>query len=229
LNELHEHALPAMGIVSVMERYVEADDLVYHASRIIKGKSLVVSADKDLLQCVSEDVGVLNPSKGIIYTPNVLEEEIGVRYEDYVHWRALQGDSSDNIPGVMGIGEKTATKLFQTYGSLIGIENAAKGCNPLGKLEGKIGDGILAFGSQRILNNVTVMSLFRDRSGARKLLCDAVQDYQPSSKVRLKNYLLRNGFVSLLENVPALASKLEMPEINDRERFPLISKERLPI
>lgn len=229
ISELHEHALPAMGIISIMKHNTEADDLVYHASRIINNEALVVSADKDLLQCVSERVSVYVPSKEKKYTSEMLEEEIGIPYTDYIHWRSIQGDGSDNIPGIDGIGEKTATKLFQTFGSLAGIENAAKGCNPIGKLEGRIGTGILSFGSQRIMNNVYIMALFRDKCGARKAIYDAVQDYQPASKMRIKTYLMKNGFVSLLENIPSLVEKLEVPELNLSERFPIVVMERKPI
>jgi 5'-3' exonuclease len=229
INDLHFHALPAMGIVSIMKRYVEADDIVYHASRISKIPTIIVSSDKDILQCVNDNVSVLVPSKGIIYTAETLQEEIGIPYGDYVHWRAIQGDSSDNIPGINGIGEKTATKLFQTYKSLVGIENAALGVNPIGKIEGKIRDGILGFGRERIINNVKVMSLFRDLSGARKEILDEVEYYQPASRTRTMNYLMKNGFASLVDIIPGLTSKLVKPELNLKERFPIVCNRRIPI
>ena len=222
IYELHESALPAMGIVSILKKRIEADDIVYQASKISSEKSIVVSSDKDMLQCVSDKVSVLNPAREKLYTTAMLEEEIGVTVADYVAWRAIQGDGSDGIPGVNGIGEKTATKLFKEYGSLFNICLAAGS----GKLNNRIGTAINEFGYNRILNNEAVMDLKSDRLGCRMLISEEVNNWQPSSRVRITNYLLRNGFASLMDTVPGLVSKLVVPILDEEIRYPIIEVER---
>jgi len=106
--------------VIVFEKY-EADDvlasLACRAGR--KGfKTVVVTTDKDLLQIVDDTVNVFNPAKDIILDADKVKETFGVRPEQVVDLLALWGDPSDNIPGVPGIGEKTARSLIEEYGSL---------------------------------------------------------------------------------------------------------------
>lgn len=79
----------------------------------------VVTGDRDLLQLVDEDTHVLMPVKGIsevmLYTPNRVKEKFGVRPDQIIDLKAFMGDSSDNYPGVPGVGPKTAMQLLQKY------------------------------------------------------------------------------------------------------------------
>lgn len=77
----------------------------------------ILTADRDLYQLVSDRVAVLHP-EGHLITPEWLWEKYGLRPEQWVDFRALVGDPSDNLPGVKGIGEKTALKLLKEWGSL---------------------------------------------------------------------------------------------------------------
>jgi DNA polymerase-1 len=83
---------------------------------------ILVTGDKDALQLVTEEVSVLTTRKGlsdvVVYDPDKVFERWGIGPAQVPDFLALQGDSSDNIPGVPGIGPKTATKLLQQYGSL---------------------------------------------------------------------------------------------------------------
>lgn len=84
----------------------------------------IVTGDRDLLQLLDEHVTVALPSKigpDDVYDVAAFEAKYGVRPDQLVDMKALMGDSSDNIPGVAGIGEKTAVKLLQAYGTLDGI------------------------------------------------------------------------------------------------------------
>lgn len=104
----------------------EADDVL--ASLATKAASLgytpvIVTIDKDLLQVVNENILVFNPVKEKFYTPEEVKKEFGVYPHQVVDVLALQGDSSDNIPGVPGIGPKTARKLIQEFGSLSSLLN----------------------------------------------------------------------------------------------------------
>ncbi|MHB1419688.1 MAG: DNA polymerase I [Bacillota bacterium] len=103
----------------------EADDLIGTLSRVAEAEgmlTLIVTGDRDALQLVSPDTRALITRKGISVLEIYGEEEIYTRYGlapvQLIDVKALMGDASDNIPGVPGIGEKTALKLIQEYGSL---------------------------------------------------------------------------------------------------------------
>ena len=85
----------------------------------------VLTGDQDMLQLVSDTVTVAIMKKGhgnyALYTPDYLMEERGLRPAQIIDVKGLMGDASDNYPGVKGIGEKTALKLIQEYGSIDGI------------------------------------------------------------------------------------------------------------
>ena len=122
--------LDAMGVRRYELAGYEADDILGTAARICEEKGwdcVVVTGDKDSLQLVSEHTSVCNvktrmgQTETILYTPQVFEAEYGFAPPRMVDLKALMGDSSDNIPGVPGIGEKTALDLLHRYGSLDGI------------------------------------------------------------------------------------------------------------
>ena len=102
----------------------EADDIIGTLSLMVDSSSdyegLIVSSDKDLLQLISDKVIVklLKSKDHIMMDKNRFFEEYGLTPDKMIDIKALQGDASDNIPGVKGIGEKTALKLLQEYGSL---------------------------------------------------------------------------------------------------------------
>lgn len=103
----------------------EADDIIGTLSKIGNEEDwevTVISGDKDLLQLVSDNVTVHVTKKGISdvdkYTPEFLEEKMEIRPDQVIDFKALMGDSSDNIPGVPGVGEKTAVKLLKQYETL---------------------------------------------------------------------------------------------------------------
>ncbi|OQX51626.1 MAG: DNA polymerase I [Candidatus Aminicenantes bacterium 4484_214] len=104
----------------------EADDVL--ASLAIKAathgyKPVIVTTDKDLLQVVTRNIFVFNPVKNKLYTPEEVKRELGVYPQQVIDVLALMGDSSDNVPGVPGIGLKTARKLIQQFGSLTNLLN----------------------------------------------------------------------------------------------------------
>ncbi|MDR0958543.1 MAG: DNA polymerase I [Clostridiales bacterium] len=125
-----KNLLKLMNIPIYQLEGYEADDLIGTLAAKAESEGfdvVVVSGDKDLLQCATEKVKIRVPkTKGsktvneIYYAVDVLDS-IGVTPEQFVHVKALMGDSSDNIPGVPGIGEKTAVKIISQYKT---IENA---------------------------------------------------------------------------------------------------------
>ena len=125
-----KEVLDAMGIRRYELEGYEADDILGTAARICEEKGwecVIVTGDKDSLQLISGTTTVCNvksrmgQTETIMYTPEVFRAEYGFEPEKMVDLKALMGDSSDNIPGVPGIGEKTALSLIRTYGSIEGI------------------------------------------------------------------------------------------------------------
>ena len=114
----------ASGIPLLKENGVEADDLIASATGKLQQlghRVVIVSGDKDLLQLVGDDVVMWDPMKDKTMTPAEVEKKYKVSIAQLLDTFALIGDSADNIPGVLGIGPKTAEKLINSYGSLDGI------------------------------------------------------------------------------------------------------------
>jgi len=131
---LARHAIDALGIPRVEVPEIEADDIIAsyaHAAQRAGKAVTIVSSDKDLMQLVGHHHGdrpaiqVLDTMKQRLVDPEAVEEKFGVRPELLGDLLALTGDSSDNIPGVPGIGPKTAAGLLHEYGSLEGVLTAA--------------------------------------------------------------------------------------------------------
>jgi len=231
MRELADYALPMMGVVSARKRGAEADDLMYHASRISNGESIIVTTDKDLLQAICAGVSVYSPTKDKLYSQKDISNEYGVTPATLVHLKALAGDGSDNIAGVRGIGMKTAIKLFRQYDSISGIYNACTGCNPKGKIIGKLRQNVLEFGLDRICANAAVISLGFDRVGAKQELLGAIEDFQPTDKARVKKYLMRNAFVSLIDPgfLGGISKLVKPPIYTCGIRLPVVCGRRTPI
>ncbi len=119
--EIIHQAVKALNLHFLdMEGY-EADDLIatYAAQSLQKGYEVtIVSADKDLMQLIRPGVEFFDPMKDKYFTPEDVREKFGVYPNRVVDVQALAGDSTDNIPGVPGIGLKTAAELINQFGSL---------------------------------------------------------------------------------------------------------------
>ncbi len=114
-----------MGVKVLSKEGLEADDIVGAVSRITENdiETVIVTGDMDILQLVNEKTKAYTLKRGIkesiLYdTEKVKERYEGISPEKIPDIKALQGDKSDNIPGVMGVGEKTAIKIIKEFGSL---------------------------------------------------------------------------------------------------------------
>lgn len=125
-----KETLDAMGIRRYELEGYEADDILGTASAICERDGwdcVIVTGDKDSLQLISDKTSVCNvktrmgQTETIVYTPERFREEYGFEPKLMVDLKALMGDSSDNIPGVPGVGEKTAMALVQNYGTIENI------------------------------------------------------------------------------------------------------------
>ncbi len=135
--------LQAMHIgVYSLEGY-EADDLLGTFSKKADAqglRSLLLTGDRDALQLVDGNVSLLYPQKGFsettLFTPASVKEVYGISPEQVTDWKGLMGDKSDNIPGIPGVGEKTAVKLLAQFGTLEKVlENAEE-------IPGKLGENV---------------------------------------------------------------------------------------
>lgn len=112
--------LEAFGVTCLQQQGVEADDLI---ASLVRHKSpqdrvSIVSSDKDLLQLIQPGVVMVDTMKNVTFTEKAALEKFGVPATLVPEAQGLIGDSSDNIPGVPGIGPKTAAELINTYGAL---------------------------------------------------------------------------------------------------------------
>lgn len=126
----------AFNIPNVRIEGVEADDVMGTLAQRAAAEGydvVLVSGDKDILQLVQDGIQVFDPYRGdgTWYDAEGVRERYGVPPEQMIDVFALMGDSSDNVPGVRGIGEKTAVKLIQQYGTLEGLYER------IGELKGK--------------------------------------------------------------------------------------------
>ncbi|MGE3936877.1 MAG: 5'-3' exonuclease H3TH domain-containing protein, partial [Rhodospirillaceae bacterium] len=118
---LIREATRAFGLPVVELDGFEADDLIatYARAAAADGAEVtIVSSDKDLMQLVGDGIAMLDPIKNRPIGPAEVQERFGVGPEKVVDVQALSGDATDNVPGVPGIGVKTAAELIRTYGDL---------------------------------------------------------------------------------------------------------------
>ncbi|MFI5025782.1 MAG: DNA polymerase I [Solirubrobacterales bacterium] len=131
LREQWPHLMPlveAFGYTNVKVEGYEADDVIASLTRQAREEGIpvmVVTGDRDAYQLVGDGVRVMSTSRGItetkVYDSAAVSERYGVAPELITDLMGLRGDTSDNIPGVPGVGEKTATQLLQQFGSLEGV------------------------------------------------------------------------------------------------------------
>ncbi len=139
--------LEAMGIPVIVKPGYEADDIIATLAGEAEASGMdvrIVSGDKDLFQLLSDRVRIIRPGKGTnladVAGPDMVAEKYGLRPDQVVDLLALMGDSVDNIPGVKGIGEKTALKLLRDFGSLDAILERSREIEPA-HVRGKIEEG----------------------------------------------------------------------------------------
>jgi DNA polymerase-1 len=132
----------AMGVPIYRQEGFEADDVIATiASRLDPAavELFIVSRDKDLYQLITEAVKLWDPVKGEVIDAHRLEEDLGFTPEEAVEVQTLMGDPIDNVPGVAGVGPKTAVRLIKKYGTAEGVIEHA------GELSPKLAENVRAF------------------------------------------------------------------------------------
>lgn len=126
---LIRECLDALGIQIIGAAEHEADDVLASLARQHDGTSLIVTGDRDLFQLVDDDTSIVYVAQGVakheLVTPEVLSAKYNLDPARYVDFAVLRGDPSDGLPGVKGIGEKSAASLVSTYPSLEAMVEAA--------------------------------------------------------------------------------------------------------
>ncbi len=185
----------------------EADDLIGTLSKQAEEKNLdtlILTGDRDTLQLVDDKTNVLMfigyTGEIKMYDANAVQERFGFAPEQLIDFKALRGDTSDNIPGVAGVGDKTATKLIQDFKSIEGIYQN------INSLEGKLREKLDASRAQVQLNKALVTI---DRAAPVELNLDAAR-FGEYDRERIINLLRELGFKSLLERIPGWTDETEL-------------------
>lgn len=151
IDYIHQ-SLDVLGVKQHEIALIEADDIIgtlavqyYDQFDEIE----IISNDKDLLQLVNDKVSLRSSKKGmqnyILYTPEALQEAMGVRPDQITDLKGLMGDASDNLPGIPGVGEKTAVKLLAAHETLEGVLDHKE------EIKGKLGERIREYFEDAIL------------------------------------------------------------------------------
>ena len=197
---LIREVLACLGICVLEQEGYEGDDIIGTLARRTAADGYavdVVTGDRDALQLVTDDVTVYLTKKGITnmlaVTPAVMESEYGYTPAQVIDMKALMGDTADNIPGVPGVGEKTALKLISQFGSVHGVYEH------LDEVKGKKLQ-------EKLADNKDKAVLSKDLATIR---CDVPLDYtmdmfQPKPRQEDVAQLFRSlGFRNLLERFAA--------------------------
>ncbi|KKK38327.1 DNA polymerase I [Mesobacillus campisalis] len=204
--------LKAYGISQYELENYEADDIIGTLSTSAEREGFevkVISGDKDLTQLSSDKTTVSITKKGITdiedYTPEHIKEKYGLSAHQIVDMKGLMGDASDNIPGVPGVGEKTAIKLLKEFGSLENLLDSVE------KVSGKkLQEKLEEFKDQAVMSK-QLATITRDAPVKLELSELEYEGYKPDELMKLFREL---GFNSLLEKMD-FAESHEDIELND--------------
>ena len=216
--DLVRECLTAMGVRQLTCPTFEADDILGTIARLCEESgigALLVTGDRDSMQLVSETSHVLYTKRGVSdvvrYTPEKVLEDFGVRPDQIPDLKGLMGDASDNIPGVPGIGEKTAVKLLSAYGT---IENAFDHAETdlKGKQREKMLDGRMSgLMSKKIATITRYVPLEETIEDCR--LGDMQGGKEIFERLGLKSLMARLAqFAPQAENAPAETSRIDWQE-----------------
>ena len=215
---LIESLLESMNVPVVRIKGWEGDDVLGSIAAMDEAlgyETLLVTGDKDAYQLVSELTRVVTTKKGIsdvaVYGPAEVEERYGVTPEQFPDFLGLKGDSSDNIPGVPGIGDKGAAKLLQNFGSIDGIyEN-------LDKLKGKQLQNLVeneeaAFTSRRVATIARDLAIDIDLEAAAFPAFDEEAVVEAFNALRFNAHLSKVLALAGADASLAAPTRLELPD-----------------
>lgn len=199
----------------------EADDLIGTLSKFAEDRGIevyVVTGDRDALQLASQNIKIVINKKGMtekeIYDEKRMVDELGVTPKQFIDVKGLMGDTSDNIPGVPGIGEKTAFKLIHEFGS---IENVLQNID---NIKGnKIKENLLNYSEQAIFSKklATIMT-----DVPVEIDLESIKSKENFDEEGLRNLFMRLQFKSLLARIPENKEETELNEDKNKAEYTMI-------
>jgi DNA polymerase-1 len=217
---LVREATEAFGLPAVELEGYEADDLIatYAKQATALGmKVKIVSSDKDLMQLIDDNIFMLDPMKNKIIDEDGVMEKFGVSPDKVVDVQALAGDTSDNVPGVPGIGVKTAAQLINEYGSLEELLQRAEDIKQPKRRAALIENADMALISQQLVRLATDVPV----PVGLETFCKHDPDLP-----HLKKFLKQHNFKSLLTR---LGESVESDDDEETETPESIPDELPPI
>ena len=203
----------------------EADDIIGTLAQFAEKNGIevfIVTGDRDALQLASDNIKVVITKKGVtetaVYNKEAFIEEFGVTPTQYIDVKGLMGDKSDNIPGVPGVGEKTAFKLISTYGSMEGV------LSHIDEISGKkLKENLETYSEQAIFSKklATIMA-----EVPIEFDLEDIKSQENYNKEELKKLFFKLGMKSLLAKLPGddlegeeEVAKIEINEVTTIEGF----------
>ena len=194
---LIKELLSLMGINIYEIDGFEADDIIGTVAKLAGNNNMeafIVTGDKDALQLASDSTKVIITKKGVtetaVYNKEMFIDEFGITPTQFIDVKGLMGDKSDNIPGVPGVGEKTAFKLIQTYGSIEGV------LSNIDEISGKkLKENLTTYSEQAIFSKklATIMT-----DVPIDINLDDIKNKDGYDKENLKKYLFKLQMKSLV-------------------------------
>ena len=212
--------LDKMNIKRVSKQGVEADDVIGTVAKSFKMKAVILTGDRDLLQLVDDDIEVMLTKRGITDVERVTGQNIKELYHmtalQIIEYKALRGDTSDNIPGVSGVGEKTAMSLLEKYGD---IETVYQNIEEIkGSVKTKLMEGKdMAFLSKELATIKTDVEIdcCAEQCVLKPFGSEAAKEFDELEFVSLKKKLM---FFS--NDEPEIqTNSVEQKEVNDEKDF----------
>ena len=208
---LIEELIQKMGLPAFSHDDFEADDIIGSAATQWRNhfdEVLIASGDKDLMQFVGGNVHLLDTMKDKIYNPEDVEEKMGVKPSQIVDYLSIVGDSSDNIPGMKGIGAKGAADLLKEWGTLDNIianKDKLKGKRVIDAFQNYLDDAIL---SKKLVTIVTDLDIGHSVEETK---------YKFSPSDDLIAFLNRLGFKSAINKLMDLRYQENRAELINKE------------
>jgi len=198
---LIQEACEAFGISTISKKGFEADDIIATYACDLASKNCdveIVSSDKDLMQLISDRISIFDA----MHSKTIIREDVigkyGVPPELMTQLQALMGDSVDNIPGVAGVGPKTAAKLILQYNTLDNLYNHIDEITPLKLRDKLLNDKDNAFISLKLVTLLQNVDVEKKYTSVHY------------SSGRIKEFLRKYNFTSLLNRVDRISPCISM-------------------
>jgi DNA polymerase-1 len=191
----------------------EADDIIATLSKKAENEgyeAIIVTPDKDMNQLISDNIKIFNPVKEELLDKEKIKEKYGIYPQQFIDYLTMIGDAVDNIPGIKGIGPKTAAALLQEFGSL---ENILENVD---KLKGKLKESFKELDKEQLQRMKEIIKL--DANIEINIKIEDLKKSKPDLE-KLKQIFQELGFKSLLKDVEKSNLKIKEEKIEQKSLF----------